>query len=487
MGILETKRKEFQESVRNSPKKPGCYMYKDKTGKIIYIGKAKNLFNRVRSYFLNYEKLELRIQQMIDLADDVEYLIVDSDIESIILETNLIKKYTPKYNILMRDDKSYSYIMFEKQIKGKNDFPRIRITRDNSEPNAEYFGPFPSRLPLKNILRRARKVFPYASCNRVLIQQSDNPLEIATNNSVPCLYFHLGLCNAPCASKESREDYMKNFNSIKKIFKGEKLEIINELEDKMKEYSDLKDYESAAEVRDRIEDIRYVTKRIKIDNNVDDVVVSGLVEAARENGINELIEKLKFPSNVLSNHKGFRIECYDISNFQGTNPVGAMTVLIDGELRPEFYRHFKIQSKDTPDDFGMLQEVMERRLKYLVDEKDKLRDVSLKQMPDLIIIDGGKGQLGATFLILKMFGLDKKIPIVGLAKREEEIFKLNHQFEQYKEGLSEAQIKLIPKFSRVMLPRRSESLFIVQRIRDEAHRFGITFHRKLRTKSLDLT
>jgi excinuclease ABC subunit C len=351
----------------------------------------------------------------------------------------------------------------------------------------EYFGPFPSRLPLKNILRRARKVFPYASCNRILIQQSDNPLEIATNNPVPCLYYHLGLCNAPCASKESREDYMKNFNSIKKIFKGEKLEIINELEDRMKEYSDLKDYESAAEVRDRIEDIRYVTKRIKIDNNVDDVVVSGLVEAARENGINELIEKLKFPSNVLSNHKGFRIECYDISNFQGTNPVGAMTVLIDGELRPELYRHFKIQIKDTPDDYAMHQEMMERRLKYLVDDKDKLKDVSLKQMPDLIIIDGGKGQLGATFLILKMFGLDKKIPMVGLAKREEEIFKLNHQFEQYKEGLSEAQIKLIPKFSRIMLPRRSESLFIVQRIRDEAHRFGITFHRKLRTKSLDLT
>lgn len=486
MSILDTKKKEFQDNVRNSPKQPGCYMYKDKEGKIIYIGKAKNLFNRVRSYFLNYEKLELRIQQMIELADNVEFLVVDSDVESIILETNLIKKYKPKYNILMRDDKSYSYILFEKQIKGKNDFPRIRITRNNDEPNAEYFGPYPSRLPIKNILRRARKVFPYASCNRILIQRSDDPLEVETNNPVPCLYYHLGLCHAPCASKESKEDYMKNFNSIKRIFKGEKLEIMNELEDSMKKFSEEKDYESAAEIRDRIDDIRYVTKRIKIDNNVDDVLVSGLVETARENSIAELVEKLKFPKDKLSTHKGFRIECYDISNFQGTNPVGAMTVMIDGELRTDMYRHFKIQNKDTPDDFGMLQEVMERRLKYLVDEKNKLKDVSLKQMPDLIIIDGGKGQLAATFLILKMFGLDQKIPMVGLAKREEEIFKLSRQFEVPSEHLSAAQIKLMPKFTRVMLPRRSESLFVVQRIRDEAHRFGITFHRKLRSKQMKL-
>lgn len=489
MSIIETKRKEFQESIRNAPKKPGCYMYKDAKGKIIYIGKAKNLFNRVRSYFMNYEKLELRIQQMIEIANDVEYLVVDSEIESIILETNLIKKYHPKYNILMRDDKNYSYILFEKQIKGKNDFPRIRIVRDNTEPNAEYFGPFPSRLPLKNILRRARKVFPYASCNRTIVQVDSDPVRVETNNSIPCLYYHLGLCGGPCASKQGREDYMQNFNAIKKIFQGQKAEIIAEFEQEMKTLSEQKEYEKAAEVRDRIEDVQYVTKRIKIDNNVDDVVVSGLVEAARENGINELIEKLKFPESVLSNHKGFRIECYDISNFQGTNAVGAMTVVIDGELRPDLYRHFKIQTKDSPDDFAMLQEMLERRLKYLIDEKDKLRDVSLKQMPDLIIIDGGKGQLSSTYLILKYFGLEKKIPIVGLAKRDEEIFKMNNQFLETDTSTKGAEraTKILSKFGRVMLPRRSESLFIVQRIRDEAHRFGITFHRKLRSKQMTLS
>ncbi len=488
MTILDTKNENFQTTVRTAPKKPGCYMYKDSSGTIIYIGKAKNLFNRVRSYFMNYPKLEIRIQQMIDLAVEVEYLVVDSDVESIILETNLIKKYHPKYNILMRDDKNYSWILFEKQIKGKNDFPRIRIVRDNSEPNADYFGPFPSRLPLKNILRRARKVFPYASCNRTIVQVSNDPLQVETNNSIPCLYYHLGLCSAPCASKENREDYMKNFNNIKRIFQGQKGEIINELEDKMKILSESREYEKAAEVRDRIDDIQYVTKRIKIDNNVDDIVVAGLVEAARENGINELIEKLKFPASVLSNHKGFRIECYDISNFQGSNPVGAMTVMIDGELRTDLYRRFKIQIKDTPDDFAMHQEMLERRLKYLIDDQNKLKDESLKQMPDLIIVDGGKGQLSSTFLILKQFGLEKRIPIVGLAKREEEIFKLNNQFDvsnNESKGQEKAK-KLLAKFGRVMLPRRSESLFIVQRIRDEAHRFGITFHRKLRSKAMKL-
>ncbi len=488
MTILETKRKEYQDLIKNPPKKPGCYMYKDSKGKIIYIGKAKNLFNRVRSYFQNYEKLELRIQQMIEIADDVEFLVVDSEIESIILETNLIKKYRPKYNILMRDDKSYSYILFEKQIKGKNDFPRIRIVRNNSEPNAEYFGPFPSRLPLKNILRRARKVFPYASCNRTIVQVSSDPIKVETSNSIPCLYYHLGLCSAPCASKQNREDYMKSFNAIKKIFQGQKAEIIGEFELEMKKYSEQKEYEKAAEVRDRIDDVQYVTKRIKIDNNVDDVVVSGLVESARENGINELIEKLKFPSEVLSNHPGFRIECYDISNFQGTNSVGAMTVMVNGELRTDLYRHFKIQTKETPDDFAMLQEVLERRLKYLSDDKNKLKDVSLKQTPDLIIIDGGKGQLGATYLILKMMGFENKIPIVGLAKKEEEIFKVNKQFldvDTTTKGTEKAT-KILSKFGRVMLPRRSESLFIVQRIRDEAHRFGITYHRKLRSKQMTL-
>ena len=173
----------------------------------------------------------------------------------------------------------------KRPIKGVRDFPRIRIVRSKDDPKAEYFGPYPNTLPLKNILKRIRKVFPYVSCNRRLVQVSETPLKVDTNNSVPCLYYHLGLCNAPCASLESKKDYMKNFNNIKKFFKGEKVDILRELEKEMGLYSKNMDYESAAVVRDKINDVKYVTRSVSIDNNVDDVVVSLLKEEERENAV----------------------------------------------------------------------------------------------------------------------------------------------------------------------------------------------------------
>jgi excinuclease ABC subunit C len=510
MSILDTKNQQLQDKIRNAPKLPGCYIYKNKKGTIIYIGKAKNILNRVKSYFINYPKLDIRIQNMIDLAYDVEFITVDSEVESIILETNLIKKYKPKYNILMRDDKNYSWIMFEKPKKGTDDFPRIRIVREKLDDGSEYFGPYPSRMPLKNILRRIRKVFPYANCNRRLVQISDNPIKVDTNNPTPCLYYHLGLCKAPCASLVNKEEYMRDYNSIKKFFRGEKTNIIKELEKEMFEYSKEMAFEKASVVRDKINDVKYVTANIKIDNQVDDVVISELKEQQRENALKELIDKLKFPEAKLVFHKGFKIECYDISNIQGTSAVSAMTVMVDGELRKDLYRRFRITRKDTPDDFGMLQETLERRLKYLSDEKREMGnglnighldsrlsnpvseyDESFSVRPDLIIIDGGKGQLSSTYLILKAFKLHKDIPIVGLAKKEEEIFIMHPQIKEMRneaeEVYDETQAlagKFDTRFIRVLLPRQSESLFLVQRIRDEAHRFGITYHRKLRSKKM---
>jgi len=495
MSFLETKSQQFQDKVRSAPKQPGCYIYKDSTGGVLYVGKAKNLRNRVNSYFNNYKKLELRIQQMLDQASDVELYVVDSEVESIILETNLIKKYKTKYNILMRDDKSYSWVVFEKQIKGKNDFPRIKIIRNKDlieEEKAEVFGPYPSQMPLRNILKRVRKVFPYASCNRRLIQITEEPLKVDTNNSIPCLYYHIGLCKGPCASLENKADYMKDFNSIKKFFKGEKVDILKDLESQMKTYSTDKDYEQAAQIRDKINDIKYVTANIGIDNEIDDISVEELKIKQREGGISDLVAQLKFPEDKLKVHKGFRIECYDISNIQGTNPVGAMTVMIDGEVRPDQYRKFRITMQETPNDFGMHQEMMERRLKSLdpeVVEKKKLKpDDSFMSKPDLIIIDGGKGQLHSVYLILKQYGFHTEIPIVGLAKREEEIFKMSSQFKTLENAEDEQSLRLqgISQFTRIMLPRKTEALFIVQRIRDESHRFGITFHRKLRSKKMVL-
>lgn len=472
----------LKKQIENFPKLPGCYIYKDKKGKVLYVGKAKILSNRIRSYFNNFDRLEIRIQQMMEAAVTIEFVTVDSELESIILETNLIKKYKPKYNILMRDDKNYSWVMFQKPIKGKNDFPRIRLVRKKEETNAEYFGPYPERLPLRNILKKMRKIFPYASCNRRLVQVSIDPLKIDTNNKVPCLFYHIGLCSAPCASFQGKEDYMKNFNNIKKFFRGEKVEILLDLEKQMAKYSEEKDYENAAIMRDRINDIKYITSHIRVDSHVDEVVVQEMKFAERQNAISDLIEKLKFPEDKLKKHDEFRIECYDISNIQGSNPVGAMTVMVNGELRPDLYRRFRINIKETPDDYAMHQEMLERRLKHL--ESDDPKD-TMRQKPDLIIIDGGKGQLSATYPILKMFNLHTEIPIVGLAKREEEIFKMSYQFQNEGE-IDSMKMQGVSKFKRVMLPRKSEALYLVQRIRDEAHRFGITYHRKLRSKKMVL-
>ncbi len=478
MSILEKKPPQLQQKIKNAPTEPGCYMYTDKNQKIIYVGKAKNIRNRVKSYFTNYPKLDIKIQAMVDRMQDVEFKTVDSEIEALILETNLIKKYHPKYNTMMMDDKNYSWVKFEKPIKGIRDFPRIKIVREKDDLKAEYFGPYPNNLPLKNILKRVRKIFPYVSCNRKLIQISKDPLKIETNNSNPCLYFHLGLCKAPCASLQDKENYTKNFNNIKKFFRGEKVDIMRELENQMVVYSKEMEFERAAEVRDKIDDIKYVTQNIGISNDVDDVIIDELKEREREEATLELIQELGFPKDKLDLHKGFKIECYDISNIQGTNAVGAMTVMVDGRLQNHLYRKFRIRMKNEPNDFAMMQEVLGRRLMHLSPNTEKFDD-SLSIKPDLIIIDGGKGQLVAAYKVLENLGLGREIPIVGLAKREEEIFKLNWQFEE-----SEWPDFEMDKFKRIFLNRRSEALFLIKRIRDEAHRFGITYHRKLRSKQM---
>lgn len=483
MSFLESKSQFMQDKVRDASKLPGCYKYLNSQGEVIYVGKAKNLSNRVKSYFNNYERLDPRIRLMVEESRDIEMITVDTEIEALILETNLIKKYKPRYNVLMRDDKSYSYIAIEKVKKGVNDFPRIKLIRntDLKEDQYDYFGPYLDNVPLKNILKRLRKVFPYASCNRRLVQVSEDPLKVDTNNSIPCLYYHLGLCKAPCASLQAKREYLKNINNIKKFLNGEKLDIVKDLEKQMEVFSKAMEYELAARVRDRINEIKYVTANIRIDNSVDDIVVEELKRTYRAQGIDELIKYLNFPQDKLKNHPGFRIECYDISNIQGTNPVSAMTVIVDGDLKPNLYRRFKIMSKETPDDFLMHQETLGRRLKYISKNfkknKSLKEDESFMQKPDLIIIDGGKGQLSATYLILKEHGLENDIPIVGLAKKEEEVFKMREQFKEKIETFDN-------KFERVLLPRKTEALFTVQKIRDEAHRFGITYHRKLRSKKM---
>jgi excinuclease ABC subunit C len=506
--ILQSKNESFIEKVLNAPKLPGCYIYYNELNVPIYVGKAKILINRVKSYFNNFHKLDERIRLMIEESSSIDYFTVDSEVEALILENNLIKKYHPKYNIMMRDDKSYIYVRFQKVRKANQpyptktssyqDFPTITLTRNKKDDGAEYFGPYPDTMPAKRILKKLRKLFPYCASSGGIYEDKETK-EIINKNNKPCFYYHIGLCKGSCHGLEEKKDYQKRYLNIRKFFLGEKNELLRELESDMKIASKDLNFEKAAKLRDRIFDIKYVTANISIDKEVDDTVVYELKTKQRATALDQLIEKLQFPIDKLNLNNQFRIECYDISNIQGTNAVGSMVVMVNGEIRPDLYRRFKIRMKNEPNDFAMMQEVLTRRFRQFIFsnreesfEFDNLglsddllkkakgwkEDESFSQKPDLIIIDGGKGQLASAYRILYNFNLHNEIPIVGLAKKLEEIFKVTYQFkDEYFNQINDSA-----NFTRVLLPRRSQALFLVQRIRDEAHRFAITYHRNLRSK-----
>lgn len=504
--VLEEKTKEFQQKVNDAPKRPGVYIYKNKSGKPIYVGKAKILFNRVKSYFNNFVRLDTQKQMMVYKARDIEIITVDSEFEALILETNLIKKYRPRYNIMMKDDKNYVWVKMDKKRRSNQppptynstyqDFPSIKVVRKKKDDGAEYYGPFPGPGPVKRVLKRLRKIFPYTTAKHKAYQITADPLTIENANKKPDMYYHIGLSNGADAGLESKEEYNKRFDNLRKFFKGEKQSIVNELEKEMKEASGELHFEKAAKLRNRIRDLKYAATNIRLDNTTDDVLIEELKDKERNEAINHLIGELHFPEEYLKNHKNFRIECYDISNTQGTNAVGSMVVMMDGEITPRLYRRFKIQRKNTPNDFAMMQEVLTRRFKHLIfsqnnQDLDDLptelikraknwkQDESFEQLPDLIIVDGGKGQLSAAYKILYQFNLHNTIPLVGLAKRNEELFRMTYQFQD-----DSFQVNDLDNFSRIWLSRGSEALFLVQRIRDEAHRFAITYHKKLRGKAM---
>lgn len=475
----------LKQKIDSLPLLPGCYIYKDKDENIIYVGKAIRLRDRVKSYFLNYERLDPKTQLLIETIHDFEYLVVDTEAEALILETNLIKKYKPHFNRAMMDDKNYSFI----KINTKEDFPKIQIVRKYVEDGSEYFGPYLQTFPTKEVLKRLRKVFPYRSCNRKIKEvkidpnikhrnninpyRSNGSLGVDSSDPKPCLYFHLHLCSAPCRAYIERLEYRKNINNIRRFLRGEKSEILKEIEDQMKQASKEFKFERASVLRDRIQSIKYVLNQVRIGSNVDDVSVSIKKRLEKENALNELFTALELKetyTKLKKDDKEIKIECYDISNIQGTNPVGSMVVFVNGTARNDLYRKFKINRLKTPNDYLMHQEMMERRINKYLKSKDKdesnkyTADESFDTLPALMIIDGGKGQLSSIHEILVKYNLTN-IPHIGLAKREEEIFYL-------KDG----------EFIRVKLPKKSEALFLIQRIRDETHRFGITYHRKLRSK-----
>ena len=556
----------IQGILATIPNKPGCYLMKNADDKIIYVGKAINLRHRVRSYFQSSVKHTVKTRQMVSHIDHIDWIVVESELEALILEMNLIKKNRPQYNIQLKDDKRYPYIKIEFQ----NAYPKILVTRQMVQDGGRYFGPYTSVWAVHQTLDILRRIFPYLTCDR----------EITGKDSRPCLYYDIKLCSGPCIGAISQPEYYAMMEDIASFLEGKTGEIVTRMQRDMSEASDALRFEQAAMLRDQIQAIDRVIEKQKIvsnENTDSDVIalarsekesciqlffirngkligqeyfiMKGTEDEADEEVISEFIkqfysEAAAIPSQMLlpveleerriiqqwlrqqrggkkfalkvpktGNEKDLvnmatenamdtlralktqwesdtskqsealtelqsalqlekppnRIECYDISNTQGTLSVGSMVVFEQGVPRKNYYRRFNIKTVEGPDDFASMKEVLTRRLKrwQAAHENDnnpgKKVDPSFALLPDLIIIDGGKGQLGRAVEVLKEFGLMDRVCVVGLAKREEEIF-------------------LPEQANSVMLPRHSEGLYLVQRIRDEALRFAITAHRGRRTK-----
>lgn len=401
------------------PHKPGIYIYKDCKGKILYVGKAIDLYHRVSSYFSGSH--DPKTTNLVSEISDLETIIVESELEALILEANLIKKYLPPYNIKLTDDKDYLYIKITKE-----EYPQISVARKQDLSDAkEYFGPFPSGRTVRETLKKLRRIFPWCS----------NP-----KGKRPCFYYHLNLCAGPCAGKIEKETYNKIIKTFSKFMQGKSNEVLEDYEKEMKTLVSNLEFEKAEQLKKTINGLKYLLQS----NNTSVYLENpNFIEDQTKKALENLKYVLKL--DVIPE----RIECFDISNIIGKEAVGSMVVLTNGEIDKKWYRKFKIKTSGKPNDVLMMKEIIERRIKH--DEWPK---------PDLILVDGGKGQVGA---VIKGIGDKWKIPIFGLAKRMEWI--------------------IASDYSIIKLSRSSFALKILQKIRDEAHRFAIAYHRKLRTNS----
>jgi excinuclease ABC subunit C len=433
------------------PTNPGVYKYFDINGDIIYVGKAKNLRSRVKSYFYVTLDKDSKTYALVKKINHIEHIEVRSELEALILEAALIKKYTPKYNIRLIDDKSYIYILIKDSYisyKGKRrKVPSIHSVRetDLDLKKDTYYGPFPDASSVKYVLKMLRKVFSYRDC-------SSSKFNTYKKRARPCLYGQIDLCLGPCADFDLVKEYQKNILKIKKILAGDSDALLNNLERKMKKASKNMNYEEAAKYRDQLQKFDYIRKsRITAQEYIDNPYLLDDLISESLQGLQDRIPEL----NVLPQ----RIECYDISNIQGTDAVGSMVVAVKGRLNKSFYRRFKIKQKSTPDDFGMLKEVLTRRLNR------GIKNHKNWDLPDLLVIDGGKGQVSTITQIVDKLNLD--IPVIGLAKKFETIiYRQNGELKE------------------LLLPKDDESLKLLQRLRDESHRFAQAYHHKLRSKFL---
>lgn len=571
-----------QQKLDTLPTKPGCYLYKNSAGDIIYVGKAVNLRNRVRSYF--HETVDSpKTRELVKHIADLDTIIVGSELEALILEMNLIKKHRPKYNVRLKDDKRYPYI----KVHAADPFPKVTVTRQMTQDGAKYFGPYTSVWAVYQTLDILRKIFPYLTCDRLITGQDPRA----------CLYHDIKLCMAPCIGASTQAEYRAMIDDLGRFLRGHTEPVVARLKQEMLAASDNLEFEKAAAIRDQLVAIERVVEKQKIITA--EQMDSDVIAFARSNGeacvqvffiragkligreyfvlegtadesggqiveqfvkqfydeaayvpaevlLPEEIEEARIINEWLNTKRGgdkvalhvphrgtkkdlvqmaaenatetltmlkaqweadsskhvqalselqtalnlprppSRIECFDISNTQGVATAASMVVFEQGTPRKAHYRKFNIKTVDGPNDFASMREALTRRFRRWQEEqgaaevqapdgaegasgkvKPKLpgqkKDESFALLPDLLIIDGGKGQLGVAVEVLKAFGLFEAVPVCGLAKQMEEIF-------QPGEG------------TPVLLPRRSQGLYMVQRVRDEAHRFALNQHRSIRSK-----
>lgn len=410
------------------PKQHGVYIFKDSEGGILYVGKAIDLRRRVASYFTN--KNEPKIKALLGRAEKCDFTIVESELEALLLEANLIKSYKPPFNIKLTDDKDYLYIVISGDV-----YPKVFTARKQDLHLAKkYFGPFPSGKTVRSTLKRLRRVFPWC-------QKGD----VAIRRGGACFYYHLGLCPGVCAGKCSRREYILTINRLASFLDGKKEELMRKLTRSMQEASRIHDYEKAMSLKKTINGISYLTQKNRVSLYLEN---PNFLSDERQESMQQLVTDLglgKVPS---------RIECFDISNTGGTLATGSMVVFSLGEADKSQYRRFKIKigsSRAKPNDTLMHREMFDRRLKH-----------KEWPMPEMILVDGGKGQVGVYLQELEKSNLS--IPVFGLAKRMEWVYP--------------------GRGGVCKIPKDRLSVRLLQKIRDEAHRFAVSYHRKLREESL---
>ncbi|MBI2019942.1 GIY-YIG nuclease family protein [Candidatus Daviesbacteria bacterium] len=420
----------------NIPHRSGVYIFKDNRQSVIYVGKAIDLYHRVASYFGNHSG-DVKLTNLVSNISSVETIIVEYELEALILEANLIKKYLPPFNVSLKDDKDYLYIGITKE-----DFPKvITLRKQDLKRVKKFFGPFPSARTVRDTLKLLRRVFPWCA----------NPPGLRNRYSRPCFYYHIGLCPGVCAGLITKQDYQKTIRRFAFFLEGKKEELVEELFREMAEAAKEEKFEEASKVKKMLDGINYLLQpnraQIYLENPnfLQEENKQALVKLQKDLNLEKLPE---------------RIEAYDISNIQGKDAVGSMVVLTNGEIDKSQYRKFRIRVAGRPNDVGMHKEMIRRRLNH-----------PEWPMPDLILVDGGRGQARAVKLQITNYKLNNlplagQIPVLGLAKRMEWLYP--------------------PEGEVIKLSKRSLALKLLQKIRDEAHRFAVTFHRKLHQKSVIL-